>query len=133
MALTTAQILDGAARLVERGWCQDASARDLLGRSVLPTGRWARKFCAHGAMIRVVAFDRTAPGEGNLCEADRYLRGRTGNYVPVWNDAQGRTKAEVVTALRQAATDARYAANAARWEAEAGDGALGTRGGECAR
>lgn len=107
--MNTADILDKAADLIEeRGWHQ--------GDYVGPTGC----LCPYGAMYLAVGI--TPAGRGNTNDwpgwtpdrggpfldaarwLARYLRGRA---VSVWNDAEGRTKEEVVSTLRAAAQAAR--------------------------
>ncbi len=88
-----ADVMNGAADLIERdGWAQGQYLNVHTG------GR-----CADGAI--------TAAGVGVTYyvrnQAREVLRAYIGGNAPViWNDVPGRTKAEVVAALRAAAKDA---------------------------
>lgn len=101
---TVADILTAAAALIEKpgAWTQG-------GFAFAPDGEDSRFgfddsavcWCALGALQKV---------EGRLLTsshpAKRALEDLVGN-VALWNDAEGRTQAEVVAALRQAAEKAR--------------------------
>jgi hypothetical protein len=84
-----ADVLNGAADLIERdGWCQS--------RYLLETG----ERCADGA----IAVAGNGHHGGVRSVARLALRSAIGGEsVVIWNDAPGRTKAEVVAALRAAA------------------------------
>lgn len=85
-----ADVLDGAADLIERdGWVQ--------GVNHLPTG----EHCMNDAIEKVA-------GKALYWPAKRYVEAVVGfSATAAWNDVPGRTKAEVVSALRAAAERAR--------------------------
>lgn len=103
--MSTAEILVQAADLIEeRGWNQGDYVNDCGG------------LCTFGALYIAVgltpAFIRTDEADQRALaaltvvdEAAQALRQHVGRDVGIseWNDAPGRTKAEVVTALRAAA------------------------------
>lgn len=100
--MTPREVLLKAAALVERGWTQDAGARSAKGNHVRSTGRAAVCWCAEGA-IQKAAFG----GDGY---AYHFAKGallralpKRALSIPDWNDAPGRTQAEVVAALKAAA------------------------------
>jgi hypothetical protein len=105
--VTTADVLSRAADLLEEfGWCQGALARDengaAIGNAVMPAcvvDPHAISFCYEGALRRA-AFDFSGDPDGDLYEDAWYA----GAGDPSWNDKPGRTKSEVVTALREAAS-----------------------------
>ena len=108
--MKVSQILNKAAELVEKGWCQDTEARDARGTEVPWDHDSATKFCASGA-IRKVANEGhegyvniTGPRsvlEESLVPHDR----KSMSYcsIPAWNDCPDQTQEEVVRALRKAA------------------------------
>ncbi len=98
--VSVADVLNGAADLIERdGWFQ--------GRYQGPNG----EHCVTDALLRSAG---TSPGDSGTPGAlvlfsDASLKLATevcDNRLPVWNDEFGRTKAEVVAALRAAAKKA---------------------------
>lgn len=100
--MTPREVLLKAAELVERGWCQGTGAKNGAGREVSTTGRAAVCWCAEGAL------GRAAHG----CEDHDFYAAKNALLralpslvlsIPEWNDAPGRTQAEVVAALRAAA------------------------------
>ncbi len=120
--MNTSEVLLAAAELVEQGWTQDAFARDIEGNAqfdVCATG--ACCFCADGAIRRalnyvyisatdddeemlglaIAALDRVIDPEATEMQHNKPF-GR----VHTWNDAPGRTQAEVVAKLREAAENA---------------------------
>jgi hypothetical protein len=84
----TTRVLLGAADYIERhGWCQ-RSSQDSGGA-----------VCAAWALTIAAGHDLSV----SLEAGHRLLRLTGGRTVPAWNDASGRTKAEVVETLRSAA------------------------------
>lgn len=99
--MTPREVLLKAAALVERGWCQGHYALDDHGNPALVEDD-ASCFCAEGAII---AAGRTDSGS-DFMETVRVLGRAIGVHeskIIAWNDAPGRTQAEVVAALRAAA------------------------------
>ena len=94
-------VLLRAADLVERGWCQGGTGAETKhGDETEATSENAVSFCA------LAAIENAAFAVGNVClprEVENALIQVTGPGVIHWNDAPGRTQAEVVSALRRAA------------------------------
>jgi hypothetical protein len=87
--VTPREVLLKAAEHIERyGWRQRSK-----GAPEAPC-------CVIGAMEVVTEDDRAAFDEARFA-----LRGRVGWQLVAWNDAPGRTAAEVITALRGAAEE----------------------------
>jgi hypothetical protein len=94
-------VLLGAAELLDRpgAWTQGWSARTATGDLVFAASHSAVCWCVSGAICRV--------GENEIVRqaALDKLRQTIGwGFVSNWNDTRGRTQAEVVAALRQAAS-----------------------------
>jgi hypothetical protein len=79
-------LLDAADLIEERGWCQ-GSYSDQDGR-----------VCAIGAIVR-------AGNHQHYRRAEAMMMMVVGMSVVGWNDIKGRTKEEVITALRRAALE----------------------------
>ena len=96
MKTATSQTLRHALALLERdGWCQGA-ARDADGRR-----------CTLGAINAALCLDEEAAATAGVKAAVRALRvcgeGTPHPHLLVdWNDAEGRTEAEVLEAFRAA-------------------------------
>lgn len=86
--MTTVEVLKAARGRIEKGWCQG------IGRIVNDNGI-AIAWCAVGA---------TAQGQEDLgADADLYLECVIGTHaITSWNDAPGRTQAEVIAAFDKA-------------------------------
>lgn len=94
-------VLLAAAALIEPpgAWTQGEDAVDDYGCSVHPKSASALRWCAFGAIVCVAPSARTRRAAlGVLRHAVSGDDGVTG-----WNDAVGRTQAEVVATLRAAA------------------------------
>lgn len=116
-ALTVAEVLDGAANLLEKpgAWTQGAFSRNADGSADRDEDETSASspvcWCALGALAEVsgvdtlepYAFALTAPKTPAYLE----LRDLIGGDVAYWNDEPGRTQAEVVGKLREAAALAR--------------------------
>ena len=76
-----------AAELVERGWCQGASAMDSRGNQVAPDDPMATRWCTAGACWAV----------GTISAIKVVLD------VVHWNDAPERTQDDAICALHAAA------------------------------
>jgi len=93
--VTESDVLERAADLLEEfGWCQGKAGSKEEG-----------EFCMFGALI-TAQDDVKGPHRG-VYKATRCLDDLGGGNFIDWNDAPGRTKAEVVAALRAAAQKAR--------------------------
>ena len=78
--------------LRENGWCQHSMAISATGDEVDPKSRMAVTFCALGAIARCYSNDYSMFIENKL---RKYL----GSDIVDWNDADERTKEEVIAAL----------------------------------
>ena len=99
---TPRSVLLAAADLVEPygRWTRHELARDADGRSAAPTGPHARCWCVAGALQAVCG----GAASGAYQDAMEWLMRAAGlTNVSGWNDAPGRTSAEVVALLRRAA------------------------------
>ena len=93
---TAAAVLTKARDLIsdERRWCKGTLARGWFDVPVPVQSRFARRFCAMGAIERA-GRELGFPTE-NACSA---LEWQTIRTIPYWNDARRRTHAEIVAAL----------------------------------
>ena len=89
-------VLSRARQLIadERRWCKRAFALTWLDLPVTVGSRYARRFCALGAIKRA-GRELGLP----VNEASRALEWQTVRPVPDWNDDKVRTHAEVVAAF----------------------------------
>lgn len=119
------RILLRAAKLVDRGWCQNAPALNAAGESVNPLYVGARAWCLTGAVERAYVEHHHEPllTESSVRTPERFRRGddvlaRIGPLVaPVflrrglptsaaveWNNDPDRTAPEVAALLREMAS-----------------------------
>jgi hypothetical protein len=100
MTVSVATILRQAADLITPPgtWTQHYMAKSAKGNSVRAGSRSAVCWCAMGAIKRA--------GNGSDYEGWSALRDHLQCAVVAFNDARGRTQAEVVAALRAAADKA---------------------------
>lgn len=98
------RMLSDACELVMSGWCQGRSAQDEMGRAIEPSSAFARSWSAAGALERV--WRRTLVGDDVSLEAferaNLALAAVVKDGPERWNDAPGRTRAEVLDALIEA-------------------------------
>ena len=99
---TPSAVLLAAADLIERtGWTQGSPAADEQGYPVRSHSAAACRFCV------AEAIRRACPGYPNdnldIAAMNLLERHLSTLDIPAWNDAPGRTKEEVVAALREAA------------------------------
>lgn len=98
-ARQAAEALDRASIMVGGGWCQNAMARRSDGSSC----GWGDADCVAVdafAAIRSANREKTA---GVLEQATEAVSAFAGQGINIWNDAPGRTQAEVVAGLHAAA------------------------------
>ena len=93
---TAAAVLTKARDLIsdERRWCKGTLARGWLDVPVTIQSRFARRFCAIGAIYR--AGRELGLPVADACSA---LEWQTVRTIPYWNDARRRTHADVVAAF----------------------------------
>lgn len=99
--MTPREVLLKAAELVERGWCQGHYALDDHGNPALVEDD-ACYFCAEGAIIAAMRNDHGRDFMETVRALGRAIGVHNSKIIP-WNDAPGRTQAEVVAALKAAA------------------------------
>jgi hypothetical protein len=99
------QILRAAAVIVETGWCQGCGARDELGREVSLFSGDARatvnpaatSFSAYGAICKAMAVSRSGASQAMWIKLRELAQGAGSASWTDYNNAEGRTAAEVVT------------------------------------
>lgn len=107
--VTVADVLTRAADLLEEfGWCKFRPAEDDCGKPTHVMASTARGFCLLGAICRAEIEYGSRKSYGG--DWDRFPLGDVAHrWRPIigvadfWNDDPGRTKAEVVAKLREAA------------------------------
>lgn len=102
--LTVSEVLSKAAALIEPegAWGRNNYASDTRGEVVVACSPRAVCWCASGAIVRATGSDDAF--NPLAMQARLALRDILGEgSIPAWNDARGRTQAEVVSALREAA------------------------------
>lgn len=94
------RLLKGARKVLARGWCQNAMARDAAGMMVDSWGRRAVAWCLLGAMLAVARRarglalrQRFAVAFGRL---EKHLEAITREPLQPWNDREGRSAADVL-------------------------------------
>lgn len=94
------QTLIAARALIEKGWTQDAYARDADGAACSVNDDRATCFCMNGAVMRVAGIYR----ENDALMVFTALGSAAGvtRYSHHWNDAPGRTQAEVLALFDKA-------------------------------
>lgn len=105
--MDTASVLEKAAELLEEpgAWTQGALGRDVDGDPVV-VPQLAACMCVHGALAKAAGKSRLYLWPtGAVLALQEAVRAN----VVAWNDAPGRTQAEVVEALRLAAQEWRKA------------------------
>lgn len=90
-----------ASEYVRRGWCQKDAAQDSHGNSVSALSPDAIRFCMIAAMFRALYDDGVFLTDAELTEKFNTLHNAFPCQVMdfMWNDAPGRTQAEVVARL----------------------------------
>ena len=108
--VTTVTVLQRMLKLLTNGWTRGCDARDRSGRAVSVNSPRAVRFCIGGARFHA------APGMMTIAtrrEVTSFLLdagGITGGpMISTFNDAPGRTKAEVIHVVRTALAMARKA------------------------
>lgn len=95
--MTTVEVLKAARAKIEQGWCQGDAAQnsdgELCGSQDLNASCW----CCVGAIGAVTAYNEQATP---ALKAIRDAIGTPG--IAKWNDAKGRTQAEVLAAFDKA-------------------------------
>ncbi len=117
--ITRVEILKEARNRIEDGWCQGTQALDPHDEACSPVNPYARRFCLFGALLSAIhALAPRDPRSGSRHLLEASLLSRRVNpawlfkqHKPfrfaliAWNDAPGRTQAEVVAFLEDAIAD----------------------------
>ena len=80
--------------LIASGWCQKCNARLPDGYPATPWERDACQWCLAGAIIKVIGRDTQL--KSMLFTATKRLGFRSVSEMMDWNDAEGRTQAQVL-------------------------------------
>ena len=100
------RILSDAATLVGRGWCRHADARAADGAEIEPWDARATSWSLLGAIVAVLEQTARESAEVPLDELAAALHALADvideDSLADWNDAPGRTQAEVVATLAAA-------------------------------
>lgn len=108
VAMKTSELLIGAKSLIEAGWCQGVMAANDLDVVVHSNAKDATKFCALGAMQKVVCEAQKVVCEARISPYDISTPPRMIDYlarsidkrtIPAWNDDPARTQQEVIDAF----------------------------------
>ena len=86
--------------LEQKGWCQGVYARNLYGRKVDPHHKSACRFCLLGALDKIYDATSIAMMEAKQALYQHVIPHNMG--LAEWNDTKGRTREEVIEALRKA-------------------------------
>ena len=92
--------LEDARALVKKGWAQDYNAMALGSAVCDPRSKAAARWCANGALVAA-----TGDADSPICSmAYDVLRAaaETDGSLSAWNDAPGRTQAEVLALFDKA-------------------------------
>jgi hypothetical protein len=105
-AIDTQAVLVGGAALLREGWCQGADARDANGDAVPGWAVEAESWSLLGALLGSqgpgAAAAQQVPVQ-SLAAAAATLGRVTDSYsLKTWNDAEGRTHADVLAAIDRA-------------------------------
>lgn len=101
-----ATLLKHARKLIDKGWCQRALARDVLGHPCDAEDESATSYCILGALY---AADFSSGPVSSMCETSLnklsaiLYRENKGSYgLSGYNDTTGRTKKEILSLFDQA-------------------------------
>lgn len=108
--MTPIELLRAAQAKIAAGWCQGDYATDNTGRWAKANDPEASCFCMIGALASCLylanddeIYDADEDTKDVFLEANKALLKVTGvEYLANWNDAEGRTQAEVVNAFENA-------------------------------
>jgi len=93
MSKSVIEVLKEAREKIRQGWCQGGPARDHRDATISTGDPNACKWCLFGALMAV-----TDDWDGPRAAIKEF----TGCSLAEWNDAPGRTKAEVLALLDKA-------------------------------
>ena len=104
--MTDSELYNKAADLIEKGWTQNAFARDEEGGSVNPDDNEAASWCLSGALWLVVQENKilNETSRGRVTTNYKLVNNlKLERFAPEWNDDPGRTQGQVAILLRNAA------------------------------
>jgi hypothetical protein len=96
------QILESAALLVEAGWCRGWLAKDVENCTVGVMSPKAVKFCASGAILRLVKSSTLDFHKVNLAVKAALWNRNYKNGLVFWNDKKAKSGADVAALFREA-------------------------------
>jgi hypothetical protein len=97
---TLTEILARARVLIDAGgWCQRAEARDSTNRPAHPAGPSATSWSLTGAIYAAARFDGTPERRSRYEAAVAWTAQVLGSPPGAWNDADGRTREDVLGAI----------------------------------
>lgn len=82
--------------LEQKGWCQGDWAKNRRGASTIYSRDSACSFCLLGSIYRVYEADERTNALARIASVLK------ASSIAAWNDAPGRTKEEVIAALKAA-------------------------------
>ena len=99
--MTITEHLRAARAFVERGWCQNAFARQENGDPAVPRSKKACQWCVMGALIAAMP---GKPPAGLMVSCDALFRkaARTSLSIHKWQDKKGRKKEQVLRVFDKA-------------------------------
>ena len=107
--MTTKEILVKVRGLIERGWTQNASARNANGDRVAPTSRHACKWCATGALYAIYETIPNWRDDPKTDETSDLVRAalpkRSNDFhktIIGFNDADNTTQADILAVFDEA-------------------------------
>lgn len=124
--LSPTAVLTTARKLISarHRWAKGANARDVYGKGVPPSNKWATCFCAAGAVIRASQFYGKPPRELEAVRRDAmdhlnrvanarnvFASVRDGHAIVDYNDARATTHADIMSAFDNAIAASRAATN----------------------
>jgi CBS-domain-containing membrane protein len=93
------RLTEARAVLAQRGWSQGSEARDAHGAPCHPGWLGARSWSVTGAIYRASGFDGTPEKRRRYEQAASRLTHTVAQPITRWNDAGGRTRADVLAAF----------------------------------
>lgn len=96
--MTTVELLKAARAKIEQGWCQGTMAKEQRGRMRGPKESYSCSWCVLGALAAASTLEELNPYR----TARTLMEAVVAPSLSAWNDAPGRTQAEVLAAFDKA-------------------------------
>ena len=96
---TTLDILVAARAKIAQGWCQGAYAKDAKGEATESLSPDAERWCSAGAITASTGANDFFAREA---ARDAFVKAIDAGNLALWNDAPGRTQAEVLAVFDEA-------------------------------